>query len=163
MIRFVHSTPLYEECINDLKEKGGLSSDMADKAEKTIKKILQTKSLSARRLTEYGEHRLKDVIKFDLGSGYRLICAVAEDILLLLYIGTHDDCDRWIKRNKRLKIELNSKIDETELSEKESSDLQDIYKEVMEIRRFDDIYEKNLISRIDQSTLNKLLHNWFSS
>lgn len=166
MIRFVHSTPLYKRCINDLKEKGGTASEMAYKAEKAIKRIIQSKSLSARKLTKKGEHRLRGAIKFDLGSGYRLICTVFEETLFLLYIGTHDDCDRWIKRNKGLKIEIDSRIDTAEFFEEkedEEKDLKDIYEEVMAIRRFNDIYENNLLNQIDQSALHKLLHNWFRS
>jgi mRNA-degrading endonuclease RelE of RelBE toxin-antitoxin system len=166
MINFVYKTSFFEKCINNLKEKGGFASDMADKVEKTIKKIIQSKSLSARRLTKNGEHRLKGIIKFDLGSGYRLICTVFEETLFLLYIGTHDDCDRWIKRNRGRKIKIDSSINKAEFFEEDDDDerdLEDIYKEVMAIRGYNDEYEKNLLNQIDQSTLNRLLQNWFSS
>ncbi|MCM2359090.1 MAG: hypothetical protein NDI77_13140, partial [Geobacteraceae bacterium] len=41
--------------------------------------------------------------KYDLGNGYRIIAVRDEDALILLYIGSHDDCDRWLEHNRGLR------------------------------------------------------------
>jgi hypothetical protein len=51
------------------------------------------------RLTRYGEARIKNCIKFDLVAGYRLISMMIEQGIVFLFIGSHDECDRWIKNN----------------------------------------------------------------
>jgi len=54
------------------------------------------------KVTRHGELRIKNCIKYDLGAGYRLICIKQGCQLVLLYVGTHDDCDRWLNSNRGL-------------------------------------------------------------
>lgn len=56
-------------------------------------------------VTKHGELRIKGVMKYDLGSGYRLITFKQGSLLFLLYVGTHDDCHRWIENNRELTVE----------------------------------------------------------
>jgi hypothetical protein len=56
-------------------------------------------------ITKHGELRIKGVMKYDLGSGYRLVTYKQGDQLFLLHIGTHDDCHRWIENNRELTVE----------------------------------------------------------
>jgi mRNA-degrading endonuclease RelE of RelBE toxin-antitoxin system len=57
------------------------------------------------RLTKNGELRIDNCRKYDLGSGYRLICVEQDEDLIVTYVGTHDDCDRWIENNRRFEAE----------------------------------------------------------
>jgi len=59
----------------------------------------------AGNVTKYGEARLKGVIKYDLGSGYRLVAIRHRHKLFLVFVGTHDDCHRWIEKNRKLTVE----------------------------------------------------------
>lgn len=52
------------------------------------------------KLTCHGEARLEKAVKFDLGAGYRMVSVRAGDELLMLFAGSHDDCDRWLERNR---------------------------------------------------------------
>jgi len=54
------------------------------------------------RLTRYGEARIKGCIKFDLVRGYRLVDALRDRKIVFLYVGSHDECDHWIKNNAGL-------------------------------------------------------------
>ena len=56
-------------------------------------------------MTKHGELRIKGVIKYDLGRGYRLVALKQDDRFFLLYVGSHDDCHRWIENNRELSIE----------------------------------------------------------
>lgn len=51
------------------------------------------------RLTRHGEARIKDCFKFDLVEGYRMLGIMRGREITLLFVGSHDDCDRWIKNN----------------------------------------------------------------
>lgn len=44
---------------------------------------------------------MRNCLKFDLGCGYRLITLRKEDCIHITYIGTHDECDRWLVNKKR--------------------------------------------------------------
>lgn len=54
--------------------------------------------------TKHGELRIKGCIKFDLGSGYRLVTVKQGRKLYVLYVGSHDDCHRWIQNNRDLSV-----------------------------------------------------------
>lgn len=51
------------------------------------------------RLTRNGEARIKKCIKFDLVRGYRLVGIMREDGIKFAFVGSHDECDHWIKNN----------------------------------------------------------------
>lgn len=53
-------------------------------------------------VTKHGELRIKGVMKYDLGSGYRLVTYKHGPRFYLLFIGSHDDCHRWIENNREL-------------------------------------------------------------
>jgi hypothetical protein len=54
------------------------------------------------RRTKFGERRIDGCQKYDLGAGYRLVYVKEEDHYVFLFVGTHDDCDRWLTNNKYL-------------------------------------------------------------
>jgi hypothetical protein len=62
-------------------------------------------SAEAGSTTKRGELRIKGCIKYDLGSGYRLVTLKQGRDLYLLYAGSHDDCHRWIENNRELPID----------------------------------------------------------
>ncbi len=75
----------------------------ARKADAIIDKLLfegRNNSNEIGKVTRHGELRIKKCIKYDLGSGYRLVCVKQGYQLVLLYVGTHDDCDRWLNSNR---------------------------------------------------------------
>lgn len=61
------------------------------------------------RLTRYGEARIRNCIKFDLVRGYRLVGILLDHGISFLYVGSHDECDRWIKDNAGLEPILDKK------------------------------------------------------
>jgi hypothetical protein len=61
------------------------------------------------RLTRCGEARIKNCIKFDLIRGYRLIGIMLDNGIAFLYVGSHDECDHWIRNNAGLEPVLDKK------------------------------------------------------
>lgn len=53
--------------------------------------------------TKYGEKRIKNCRKFDLGGGYRLITLQRGKTVFIPFLGSHDECQRWLENNSRLK------------------------------------------------------------
>ena len=53
--------------------------------------------------TKYGENRIKNCRKYDLGCGYRLITLQRGKTIFIPFFGGHDECQRWLENNSRLK------------------------------------------------------------
>jgi hypothetical protein len=53
--------------------------------------------------TKYGEKRIKNCRKYDLGCGYHLITLQRGVKVFVPFLGTHDECQQWLEENSRLK------------------------------------------------------------
>jgi hypothetical protein len=88
--------------------RAGKKAALAAEQANDILRKLQTGGLAyveAGAITKHGELRIKGCVKYDLGSGYRLVTLKQEMDLLVLYIGSHDDCHRWIENNRELPVD----------------------------------------------------------
>ncbi len=95
------------ERISCLRMAGTAGGLLADKAEAVISKLKsgegwQPDQKRARR-TQYGEKRIRKCIKYDLGWGFRLITVLRKGCLFICHLGPHDECDRWLEDNSRIK------------------------------------------------------------
>jgi len=158
-MRFVHRTATFDRKLEDLRATGGFASVAAGKADQLICLIKNEKGDKPReqfRFTRYGEHRIKRCHKYSLGCGYRLVFIRKGCHVVLLYIGSHDDCSRWLERNSRMVYEFDGADHSTEISThtcmEDSSVPGD---EIAEECRADE-YEEQLMRRIDDRTLRKV-------
>ena len=155
---FLYRDPLFERSLEDLRKKGGTALVAAKKAETFIEALMQKGDRGGRgkfRFTRNGEYRIKNCKKIDLGCGYRLVCIKKDQHLVLLYIGTHDDCFRWIERNKGLKYEIDPATDAVRVVRQDVPDhahANDIYEE----DRMSEEYEESLMSQVDDTVLRKI-------
>lgn len=51
-------------------------------------------------LTKHGENRVPKCRKYDLAGFCRLLTVVDDAFCYLLYAGSHDDCEKWLERNR---------------------------------------------------------------
>lgn len=90
--------------------------------------------------TKYGEARIQNCIKYDLGAGYRLITIKKEDQLFLQFLGSHDEADSWLNLNKGfipcpegncypLEYRIDSSLETPETEQTAPDNLQDEYEE----------------------------------
>ena len=56
------------------------------------------------RLTKYGDARIPNCVKFDLVRGYRLVAVLGKQEIYFLFVGSHDECDHWIRNNAGLEV-----------------------------------------------------------
>jgi hypothetical protein len=155
MICYIHRDPRFERYLNALRQRGGTALSAAKKAEEIINKILakgRENSLKVGKLTRKGELRIKSGIKYDLGNGYRLVCAKKGPNLILLYIGTHDDCSRWLERNKGLQYEIDNNGNNMIVTRKAASS---DFKSTVAIDPAEE-YEQKLMKKIDDKVLRNI-------
>jgi hypothetical protein len=99
----IHRPPRFNKCLENLRRSGGKAAQAVRRAEEIIESLQGKGDASNQhrnRLTKHGELRIEGCIKYDLGGAYRLIGLRRGSNLVLTYVGTHDDCDRWIENNR---------------------------------------------------------------
>ena len=106
-MKYLHISAKVEDRIASLKKDGKAGTALAQKAKRIIKNLA---SQTSRRhmdaigsFTKYGEKRFRNCRKYDLGCGFRLITLQRGANVFVPFIGTHDECQRWLENNSRLK------------------------------------------------------------
>lgn len=90
--------------VRTLYGKGGQYQKMADKVYALKGKINgeEPDPLKGFPLTRHGESRIKNCRKYRLNESCRLVTVVNDDRCWLLYAGSHNDCEKWLNKNKGL-------------------------------------------------------------
>jgi hypothetical protein len=107
MIQHVHLDPKIKKSLESLRRSGRKAVLAAAKAEEIIQRMQRGRLIPelVGTVTKHGELRIKGIMKYDLGSGYRLVAFKHRRHLFLLCLGSHDDCHRWIENNRELTVE----------------------------------------------------------
>ncbi len=151
--------PLFGRTLGDLRAKGGYAAVAAGKAEELIA-LLSGRPGSRRekfRFTRRGEYRIRNCRKVDLGCGYRIVCIQKDGRLVLVYIGTHDDCFRWIERHRTAEYDPD-RVPEKAWTEAASDRAGTLAPEHggTDEDRFAEAYEEALKARIDDAMLRRV-------
>lgn len=149
----IHQTRRFVKALEAMRRAGKSARDAAARAEKIIAD-LQADPLHDEaecKRTRHGELRLQQCRKYDLACGYRLIGLKRQGRLIFVYVGSHDDCQRWIANNRENLEEIDSmpvpRPAEAAGRLPAASQAQD-----PEI----DEYEEQLMARIDQQMLRDI-------
>ncbi|MBN1905016.1 MAG: hypothetical protein JW927_07955 [Deltaproteobacteria bacterium] len=106
-MRYVKISAKVERRIEELRQSGKTGKSIAQKADSIIENLKSGAFLeyteNSGAFTKYGEKRLKGCRKYDFGNGYRLITLQKDAMILVPFLGTHDECDRWLETNNRSK------------------------------------------------------------
>lgn len=145
-MKYVNISTKVERRIEALKQSGKTGKVIAQKVRDTIENIksgtIHYHTAPSGTFTKYGEKRIKNCRKFDFGCGYRMITLHKDLTVFIPFLGTHDECQRWLENNSKLKeitIENGAvyQISETEdINENPSEDYDE--------NTFDDLSHMNL-------------------
>jgi len=106
-MRSVYVSSKVESRIGSLKRAGKAGAALAHKASRIIESLTSGAVChhmdAIASYTKYGEKRIKNCRKYDLGCGYRLITLQRGAKVFIPFFGTHDECQRWLEGNSRLK------------------------------------------------------------
>ena len=91
-------------------------------------------------------------MKYDLGDACRLITIQNKNYVLLCYVGSHDDCHKWLERNKGFVLAKNEAREFASVRKTEN-----IADAETRISAESDGTEKNLLERIKERQLDLLL------
>jgi AAA domain len=102
----------FQKTLADMRRKGGVASKAAEEVDRIIGRLTEPGAQPPSafgQLTRHGETRIPNCVKYQLGSGHRLVCVQTDNAIQLLFVGSHDECDRWLDRNKGLRIAVDAK------------------------------------------------------
>lgn len=106
-MKYLHVNANVERRIEHLKQTGKAGRSLAQKANRIIRRLTsgEIRHLwdGTGRCTKHGENRIRHCRKYDLGCGYRLITLKRGLRVHIPFLGTHDECRRWLANNSRLK------------------------------------------------------------
>jgi len=158
-VRFVHRTPLFEQCLRELCSQGGTAAAAAKRVDRIISSIARQENSHSRErfgVTRKGEYRIENCKKIALGHGYRLICILKDFHLVLLFVGSHDACYRWIERNKGFKYDITDLTYAVPVTCSRDDNKYDLPPDVLAECKFVEAYEADFMSRISDEMLFKV-------
>ena len=149
----IHQTRKFAKRLVAMAKAGKHERIVAERA-RQILADLQTNPLHEEaecKRTRHGELRLNDCRKYDLSCGFRLIALKRERRLIFTYIGSHDDCQRWIENNRYYQDEIESApVPLIGMENRRKSE------EVVNIVPDNDEYEEQLMVEIDERVLREI-------
>jgi hypothetical protein len=91
----------FDDHLLKLSRRGGSFS----KAAQTVYALLGKASskndpFKGLKTTNHGESRIPKCIKYDLSAAVRLVTVRHKGVPILLFVGDHEDCDKWLEQNK---------------------------------------------------------------
>lgn len=107
--------------------------------------------------TRHGELRIADCRKYDLSCGFRLVALKRGCRLIFAYIGSHDDCQRWIENNR----DYQEIIESTPIPVATPAE-QTTSEEETETESEADEYEERLMAKIDDRLLREIFSGLWS-
>src|ERR1051325_8684446 len=93
----------FVKSLRRLRQSGGSKQKAADK----VLQIVGNFALGADelfKLTNHGESRIKHCVKYDLPGACRLVTVQNEHAVWFLFVGDHEEVDRWIESHQGLTI-----------------------------------------------------------
>ncbi len=160
-IDYLYRGPLFDKCLEDLRAKGGECLIAARKADEFIDILLHQDRRGDRekfRFTRNGEARIKHCKKVDLGCGYRIVCIKKDAHLALIYMGTHDDCFRWIERNRGMKYDIGARKGAIRIERGDRIAEESTARDIVEEQRMFREYEEALTDRLSDDVLRRVFY-----
>jgi hypothetical protein len=140
----------------DLARRGGPFQRAAEKVDALIGRIRREdpEPLKPLSTTNHGESRIKHCVKYDLTSACRLITVQDQERCFLLYVGVHEDAEKWLKTNKGKEFGLNDKSQIVEVDQPSAS--YDGSESLVRHRRFSKGF---LFERLNDELYDRLICN----
>lgn len=86
---------------------GGPSRKIAQKVSAILGSLEDDKPFAGLTTTNHGESRIPNCVKYDLGSGWRLVTVHDSRTCGFIFVGDHEDVDRFLDQNKGKKFAYN--------------------------------------------------------
>lgn len=99
-----YTTKSFDRSLAKAIRDGGQSRKKADRVRVVLGSLREPDPFSGYSVTNHGESRISNAVKYDLGEGWRLVTQQHEKACIFLFVGDHEDADRWLEGQKGLKF-----------------------------------------------------------
>jgi len=97
----------FREAMSNLRRRGGADQRAFDEAARIIGS-LSSGIEELNKLTNHGESRIQSCRKYDISNkSHRLVTVHSDNFIYLLFVGSHEETERWLDRNRGLTITCN--------------------------------------------------------
>jgi hypothetical protein len=103
------TTKAFEKALQLAFLSGGQAQKRSDKARIVLGSLQDTDPFASLQVTKHGETRIKNCVKYELGDGWRLVTRQTDKTCTFLFIGDHEDTERWIEDHKGESIGVKDK------------------------------------------------------
>lgn len=94
----------FANSLRRMRQQGGQRSKVVKDVEALLYRVIEggVDPFDGMPTTNHGESRLKHCVKYDLQFACRLVTVQTNGCRILLFVGSHDDTDRWLDSHKGL-------------------------------------------------------------
>ena len=107
MIQSIHYSKLLTKHLQRLRKTGKKAELAASKCDAILNDIrlhgCQCEAVLGKR-TRCGELRIRNCVKYHLGSGYRLVTIRAHCHLFICFVGSHEETNQWIENHRLIEL-----------------------------------------------------------
>lgn len=98
----IHLHPRLEKQLAVMEDQTNAPFIAVGRARKIIDAMIKGQTSQAAGLFKArSDSRVKNCWKYDLGSGYRLLCIRTKKIIYVMHAGNHESCDTWLNNNAK--------------------------------------------------------------
>ena len=164
MIRSIHCSRFLDRQLSALRKAGKKGEIAAAQFEKILTYLKssgpQAEDIYIKR-TKHGEYRLKNCIKYDLGSGYRVITIRIGDRLYIPFLGVHDAANQWLERRGQDGFQPQEACYSQEILVSNNQYVGKYQHEIEQLSEDIDPYEEQLTEKLDESLLKDIFQGLF--
>jgi hypothetical protein len=91
------TTKAFEKALQLAFLSGGQAQKRSDKARIVLGSLQDADPFLSLQVTKHGETRIKNCVKYELGDGWRLVTRQTDKTCTFLFVGDHEDTERWIE------------------------------------------------------------------
>ena len=168
MIKYLYLANSLKKRIENIRragKKGRIAADNCDHILELMRKPDTAIPELQNKRTKRGEGRIGNCIKYNLGNGYRLVTVLSGERLFIPFIGTHDETDVWLERNRNSTFSGESGLFSCEVLTSSS----DGFTTSNSVKPSDqesverDHYEEAISARIDEATLKYIFRGLYQN
>jgi hypothetical protein len=167
MIQYIYYSNFLPKQLRGLRKTGKKAELAASKCEAILNDITQygcqCETVLGKR-TRNGELRIRNCVKYHLGSGYRLVTIRTGFHLFVCFVGSHNETDQWIERHRFEELAPGDPLYHCEAKVTPPDTEETNYYDDTGMDDIDeDSYENELRARLDESLLKSIFKGLFTN
>ena len=95
-----YTTKTFQRALNVAFLQGGKQQKKEEKVRGVLGRLEQADPFVTLKVTNHGETRLRNCVKYELGDGWRLVTRQTELTCTFLYMGDHEDTESWLDSHR---------------------------------------------------------------